>query len=115
MPGDDELLDAARDGIERLSMRGLRRLRQAGPHFLFLHRERLWNPREQVWMGWERKRGKLEEFNRLLRGATDTSFTTTVGPSEALAGIRYVHHARFRYAAAARHRARADRHHRITR
>ena len=63
-------------------------------------------------MGWERKRGKLEEFNRLLRGATDTSFTTQVGPAEALAGIRYVHHARFRYAAAARHRARADRHHR---
>ena len=40
-------------------------------------------------MGWERKRGKLEEFNRLLRGATDTSFTTQVGPLDALAGIRY--------------------------
>ena len=26
-------------------------------------------------MGWERKRGKIEEFNRLLRGATDTSFS----------------------------------------
>ncbi len=31
-------------------------------------------PRERVWMGWERKRGKLHELNRLLRGATDTSF-----------------------------------------
>ena len=30
-------------------------------------------------MGWERKRGKIEEFNRLLRGATDTSFTVAVG------------------------------------
>ena len=40
-------------------------------------------------MGWERKRGKLEEFNRLVRGATDTSFTTQVGPLDALAGIRY--------------------------
>ena len=40
-------------------------------------------------MGWERKRGKLEEFNRLLRGATDTSFTTQVGPLDALAGMRY--------------------------
>jgi len=42
--------------------------------FLFLHRHRLWNPAEGVWMGWERKRGKLAELNRLLRGATDTSF-----------------------------------------
>ncbi len=41
-------------------------------------------------MGWERKRGKLEEFNRLLRGATDTSFTTRAGSEEALRGIRYV-------------------------
>ena len=40
-------------------------------------------------MGWERKRGKLEEFNRLLRGATDTSFSTTVGPLEILPAIRY--------------------------
>ena len=27
------------------------------------------------WMGWERKRGKLSEFNRLLRGDRDTSYT----------------------------------------
>ena len=65
-------------------------------------------------MGWERKRGKLEEFNRLLRGATDTSFTDPRRPRRRAAGIRYVHHARFRYAAAARHRARADRHHRAS-
>ncbi len=45
-----------------------------GDRFLFLHRHRLWNPSEGVWMGWERKRGKLTELNRLLRGATDTSF-----------------------------------------
>ena len=45
-----------------------------GNRFVFLHRHRLWNPAEGVWMGWERKRGKLEELNRLLRGATDTSF-----------------------------------------
>ena len=43
--------------------------------FFLFHRERRWNAREQAWMGWERKRGKIEEFNRLLRGATDTSFT----------------------------------------
>ena len=47
---------------------------EGADRFLFLHRERQWNPSEGVWMGWERKRGKLIELNRLLRGATDTSF-----------------------------------------
>ncbi|MEQ1832909.1 MAG: glucoamylase family protein [Candidatus Eisenbacteria bacterium] len=41
-------------------------------------------------MGWERKRGKLEEFNRLLRGATDTSFCVCVGAPEVLPNVRYV-------------------------
>ncbi len=86
-PDDAPLLDAARAGIESLNQRlgG-----ENGPHFTLLHRERRWNPGEHVWMGWERKRGKLEEFNRLLRGATDTSFTVRVGPADALVGMRYV-------------------------
>lgn len=46
----------------------------AGPRFLLLHRQRLFNSSEKKWMGWERKRGKLAELNALLRGATDTSF-----------------------------------------
>ncbi|MBU1438006.1 MAG: hypothetical protein KKF79_11630, partial [Gammaproteobacteria bacterium] len=46
----------------------------AGPRFLLLHRQRLFNSGEQKWMGWERKRGKLAELNALLRGASDTSF-----------------------------------------
>jgi cyclic beta-1,2-glucan synthetase len=44
------------------------------PRFYIFHRRRLLNKKEGVWMGWERKRGKLHEFNRLLLGATDTSF-----------------------------------------
>jgi len=85
--GEERLLEVARAGIDDLNARlgGIN-----GPHFAFLHRSRLWNPREQVWMGWERKRGKLEEFNRLLRGANDTSFTTRGGSDDALYGIRYV-------------------------
>src|SRR6185295_11832918 len=55
-----------------------------------LHRERRWNPQEQKWMGWERKRGKLAELNRLLRGATDTSFTTMIGRLPILGSIKYV-------------------------
>src|SRR6266542_3865517 len=59
-----------------------------GERFLLFHRRRLWNESERTWMGWERKRGKLHELNRLLRGATDTSFLPAgaVAPS----GVHYV-------------------------
>ena len=40
-------------------------------------------------MGWERKRGKIEEFNRLLRGAADTSYTVQVGELDVLPSVRY--------------------------
>ena len=62
-------------------------------------------------MGWERKRGKIEEFNRLLRGATNTSFGAPRRRHVDPAGGALLHHARQRYAPAARCRAPADRHH----
>jgi len=59
--------------------------------FLLFHRRRLWNAGESKWMGWERKRGKLREFNRLLRGATDTTFVTrTDAAARVPSGVRYV-------------------------
>ena len=83
---DDEILDAARSGIAALNARHA----QAGANRFFLfHRMRQWNQREGLWMGWERKRGKIEEFNRLLRGATDTSFTVSVGDLSVLPDIKY--------------------------
>ena len=67
---------------------------------------------EGVWMGWERKRGKIEEFNRLLRGATDTSFAVQVGDAGDPAQRPLLHHPRLRHPPAARRRQEADRHHR---
>ena len=56
-----------------------------------LHRRRLWNEKEGKWIGWERKRGKLHELNRLLRGATDTTFIPINGkPPTVPDGVRYV-------------------------
>ena len=72
---------AAADGsVLQTATRGIARLNRkyaplsAGNRFLLLHRRRLWSDVQQHWMGWERKRGKLHELNRLLRGATDTTF-----------------------------------------
>ena len=62
-----------------------------GDRFLLLHRRRIWNEGERKWIGWERKRGKLHELNRLLRGATDTTFMNVAGiPALPPADIRYV-------------------------
>jgi cyclic beta-1,2-glucan synthetase len=84
MPDDEMLLAAARAGIARLNDH------YPGARFYIFHRRRLWNPQEEVWMGWERKRGKLHEFNRLLRGAQDTSFMLEEGLTDPLAAVRYV-------------------------
>ena len=87
LPGDQPILDAARAGIALLTERF--GIGHADRFFLF-HRDRRWNDREQAWMGWERKRGKIEEFNRLLRGAPDTSFHVQEGDLSILASVRYV-------------------------
>ena len=60
-----------------------------GSPFLLLHRERFYNESEGCWMGWERKRGKLLELNRLLRGAGD-AFPVKTGNVALLNRIRYV-------------------------
>ena len=86
LPHDAEVLDAARIAIDQLNAR---HPGDAGGRFFLFHRHRQWNAREGLWMGWERKRGKIEEFNRLLRGATDTSFTTQVGDLDVLPTVRY--------------------------
>lgn len=86
-PDDAGILAAARAGIEALNDRypGHR-----GSRFYLFHRDRQWNEKEGMWMGWERKRGKIEEFNRLLRGASEsTGFRHTVGDLSILADVRY--------------------------
>jgi cyclic beta-1,2-glucan synthetase len=87
MPEDESYVQAALDQIETLN----ERYSHGGPDRFFLfHRRRLWNPVQGCWMGWERKRGKLLEFNRLLRGDRDTSFAVIAGDISQLPPIHYV-------------------------
>ncbi len=87
--GDDALTAVAVDGIAQLNRRYGKT--EAGARFMLLHRRRVWTESERRWIGWERKRGKLHELNRWLRGATDTNFVSTAEtPSTPPAGIRYV-------------------------
>ncbi|MFN7984585.1 MAG: glucoamylase family protein [Vicinamibacterales bacterium] len=80
---DAAILAAAVSGIKALNTQ------YGDDRFFLFHRERQWNASEGAWMGWERKRGKIEEFNSLLRGARDTSYAVQVGRLNLLAGVRY--------------------------
>ena len=86
-PGDQDLLRRAGDGIARLN-----RLYESGRsnRFFLLHRPRRWNAGEGRWMGYERKRGKLAEFNDLLRGGAKDAFAEIIGDPAIFPLIHYV-------------------------
>jgi cyclic beta-1,2-glucan synthetase len=86
MPKDAELVRLAREGIENLNHKYAH---YRSDIFYLFHRPRRWNAPETIWMGYERKRGKLAEFNALLRGA-EGRFAEVVGETSVLAEVRYV-------------------------
>src|SRR5439155_5635279 len=69
--GDAAILEAAVTGVRALNARYAAESEDA---FYLFHRDRRWNPAQGVWMGWERKRGKLSDFNRFLRGGDAGAF-----------------------------------------
>jgi cyclic beta-1,2-glucan synthetase len=87
MPGDDALVEYARRGIRRLNDKYGDD--SSGPFCLFF-RERRWNRSEDAWMGWERKRGQLRDFNHLLRGEAHSRYVAQDCRMESLHEIRYV-------------------------
>ena len=102
-PDDTDLVERARQGIrglnEKYPQKGSGRITDG--HFAFLHRGRRWNPSEGVWMGWERKRGKLHDLNRLIletQGVfqgdrsldTSSAFPISEGDLSFLQRVRYV-------------------------
>lgn len=105
LPGDAALLQQAQEEIRRLNelytagadttprgaavTAGPQGNAPAGP-FLLLHRPRLWNAAENAWMGRERKRGKLEDLNRFLRGGARDRFALVVGDTSDLETFKYV-------------------------
>ena len=84
--GADSVLEVCANGIERLNARY--GAAQHGPFYLF-HRGRQWNACEEKWIGYERKRGKINTLNQLLLGR-DNRFDVTVGDRSRFAGVRYV-------------------------
>jgi cyclic beta-1,2-glucan synthetase len=87
MPEDAELLVFAEEGIAALNQRYPH---AEGDIFFLCQRVRQWNASENVWMGRERKRGKLVDLNNLLRSNTQAPFSLIVGRTEILTRIKYV-------------------------
>ena len=86
LAGDDLLVLLARQRIDALN----EKYREQKDIFFLFHRPRQWNHQEQIWMGYERKRGKLAELNMLLRGGSGSGFSLIVGNTEVLSNVKYV-------------------------
>ncbi|ABM38392.1 GH36-type glycosyl hydrolase domain-containing protein [Polaromonas naphthalenivorans] len=89
LPGDAGLLHGA---LAELAALNARYPAPAGcpPRFLLLHRPRSWCETQQRWLGWERKRGKLEQLLRLLATGSMEGFMPLAAPLRLADNIRYV-------------------------
>ncbi|MGH7618629.1 MAG: cyclic beta 1-2 glucan synthetase, partial [Gemmatimonadaceae bacterium] len=93
VPTDDAIIAAVVDGIRALNVVYGGDASTDGvldPPFYLLHRRRRWNALDAIWMGWERKRGKLVEFNAFIRGAGDQAFSVVEGEVPWLRDVHYV-------------------------
>lgn len=85
-PNDNELLEFAAKCLKELNVKyGF----ESGHKFFLFHRPRLWNPVQRSWMGYERKRGKLHDLNKLLRGNSE-AFMYILGDKKIFTTIKYV-------------------------
>ncbi|MFA5271195.1 MAG: glucoamylase family protein, partial [Candidatus Omnitrophota bacterium] len=87
MPEDEAVLTLIVEGINQLNYKYRR---QKDRIFYLFHRPRRWNEKEKIWMGYERKRGKLFELNSLLRGKGKDRFSLILGDPVNLQDVKYV-------------------------
>ncbi|MGE0930568.1 GH36-type glycosyl hydrolase domain-containing protein [Peijinzhouia sedimentorum] len=87
LPKDRELVEAAIQKIEALNQKYKR---ENSDLFFLFHRPRRWNAQENVWMGYERKRGKLADLNSFLRGNAKDRFSHVIGDQSVFPNIKYV-------------------------
>lgn len=88
MPDDLSFLNLVSERIQQLN----EKYNKSGhPDIFYLfHRSRKWNPKEDKWMGYERKRGKLSALNTLLRHEGKNEFSQIVGEYKDLKNIKYI-------------------------
>jgi cyclic beta-1,2-glucan synthetase len=85
-PDDHKITNALDEGIKRLN----EKYEMNSERFFLFNRKRKWNTQESIWMGWERKRGKIHEFNCFLRQCETTSFNIFPEYKSIFKEIKYV-------------------------
>lgn len=83
---DSAIVERALKGIQELN----RRYGKDRTIFYFFHRQRQYNAAQGQWMGWERKRGAIVEFNDLIMGAEDTSYKVLSVESGKIPSVKYI-------------------------
>lgn len=86
LPEDKDIIGVAKAEIEQLNLK----YPNHTTRFYLFYREREWNPKQKCWMGWERKRGKLEDFNSILCGEEENRYRIPVGDPSVFPKIKYV-------------------------
>ena len=87
MPEDEALIEFAQKRIIELNHQYGR---SSNDTFFLFHRPRTWNKADKIWMGYERKRGKLSDLNKLLRGQSRNHFSVIVGDEQVYKTVKYV-------------------------
>ena len=87
LPEDDMLLQTTEKKINELNKKYDR---VTNDTFFLFHRPRKWNTHDKIWMGYERKRGKLEQFNKILRGVDKENFSLIVGDEAVYTSVKYI-------------------------
>lgn len=84
---DDPILNCALEGVRALNKKYSKNEESI---FFFFNRKRIYNASEKKWMGWERKRGKLQEFNWLIRGSLNSTYDVLSSSYDVLKRVKYV-------------------------
>lgn len=87
LPGDESLVAHT---VQKIIELNKKYSQHSEALFFLFHRPRKWNPVDKIWMGYERKRGKLGQLNSLLRGSASDSFSTIIGNVKVYSEVKYV-------------------------
>ena len=81
---DEEIIKAGKEKIEKLNKKYGENI------FNFIYRKRLWNSKENNFLGWERKRGLITEFNQFLLDKTENTFKYNSLENKELPSVKYI-------------------------
>lgn len=85
---DDKLIND--EALKVVNELNLKYANEDTPRFYFFNRQRLYNPKEEIFMGYERKRGKLMEFMALIKGDKETSYNVISSDTQNIKDIKYM-------------------------